>query len=140
MVKNLVIAALSIALLVLIGLVLRKPAPLPEPVVKVATPDPVPAPPVEPESLKPEPDPVPAPDPRLVAIEAALDAGEAMPGMQGAVLGFCLIGPDGETLYERRGDLAQIPASTLKTLTTATALRSRRGAHVGVPAAEAYEG
>jgi D-alanyl-D-alanine carboxypeptidase/D-alanyl-D-alanine-endopeptidase (penicillin-binding protein 4) len=122
MVKNLVIAALSIALLVLIGLVLRKPTPVPEPVVKVATPDPVPVLPVEPESLKPEPDPVPAPDPRLVAIEAALDAGEAMPGMQGAVLGFCLIGPDGETLYERRGDLAQIPASSLKTLTTATAL------------------
>lgn len=122
MVKNLVIAALSIALLVLTGLLVRKAATSPEPVVTVVAPEVPPVPPVEPEPLEPAPDPVPAPDPRIVAIEAALDAGEAMPGMQGAVLGFCLIGPDGGILYERRGDLAQIPASSLKTLTTATAL------------------
>lgn len=120
MVKNLIIAALSVAVLVLAGLALRGPAPVPVEAPAVGAP--VPEEPVEPAPEVPGPEPVPPKDPRIVAIEAALDAGEAMPGMQGAVLGFCLIGPDGETLFERRGDLAQIPASSLKTLTTATAL------------------
>jgi D-alanyl-D-alanine carboxypeptidase/D-alanyl-D-alanine-endopeptidase (penicillin-binding protein 4) len=120
MVKNLVIAALSIAVLVLAVLLFRAPDPTVVEKVVVVAPDP--DAPVEPVAPLPEPDPVPPPDPRLMAIGKALDEGEAMPGMRGAVLGFCLIGPDGEVLYERRGDLAQIPASSLKTLTTATAL------------------
>ncbi len=124
MVKNLVIVALSVALIVLIGLRSGKVVPKSDS-APAATPAFSSHQPSEPEVSGPgvsDPDPVNAPDPRIVAIEAALDAGEAMPGMRGAVLGFCLIGSEGETLYERRADLAQIPASSLKTLTTATAL------------------
>jgi len=130
MVKNIAIVALSVALIVMIGLRLDKIAPKPDSAAVGATPGFSPLQPGEAEGSEPEAsrrkgfeaDPVTAADPRIVAIEAALDAGEAMPGMRGAVLGFCLIGTGGETLYERRGDLAQIPASSLKTLTTATAL------------------
>jgi len=129
MVKNLVIAALSAALLVSLAfhfVQTRGPgASVPESGLDPASlggashspPDPQP----EPGSVKADAIP-PEKDERIEAINAILDEAESKPGMAGAVLGFCLLDPEGEVLYEKRSDLAQIPASSLKTLTTATAL------------------
>lgn len=122
MVKNLVIAALSVALLVSIILHVTNRAPSAPRVAEIPEPESLVEPAAPPDPQPEPPEPEPDPDPRLAALETALDEAEAMPGMRGAVIGFCLIAPDGETLYERRGSLAQIPASSLKTLTTATAL------------------
>lgn len=121
MVKNLVIGILSAALLVSLIVHLLpdrepqggtpvEPVPPPAPVVEVVTP---PTPPVEPE---------PPVDPLVESLDAAFEAAAEAPGLEGAAIGFCLIGPDGKVVYEREADTAQIPASSLKTLTTATAL------------------
>ena len=80
---------------------------------------PEPAPEIEPEI---EPELEPEPDPRIAALDAAFDAAQALPGLQGAAIGFCLLDGSGQVLYERHARTAQIPASTLKTLTTAAAL------------------
>jgi len=66
--------------------------------------------------------PDPDPDPRLAALDAAFDAAENLPGLRGSAIGFCLLDGDGVPIYERNARTAQIPASTLKTLTTAAAL------------------
>ncbi len=70
----------------------------------------------------PNAEPVPEPDPRLAAVESALDMAGIMPGLEGAAIGFCLLDTDGRVLLDRNARTAQIPASTLKTLTTAAAL------------------
>jgi serine-type D-Ala-D-Ala carboxypeptidase/endopeptidase (penicillin-binding protein 4) len=130
MIKNSIIAALSICLLVSLGFHLKgrnsqtvdivkipvavDPTPLPEPEpVLIPNPEPV---------VIPEPKPEPPVDPRLFAFETVFAASEDDPGLAGAAIGFCVLDSSGETIYERHGDIAQIPASSLKTLTTATAL------------------
>jgi D-alanyl-D-alanine carboxypeptidase/D-alanyl-D-alanine-endopeptidase (penicillin-binding protein 4) len=52
------------------------------------------------------------------------------PALGGAALGFCLLGPAGEVLVESGGARAVVPASTLKTVTTATALEWFGPGHV----------
>lgn len=69
------------------------------------------APPVPPEG-----------DPRLAEIAAILGEAAAEPGLRGAAVGFCLLDPEGRVWFEQAGETAFIPASSLKTLTTATAL------------------
>ncbi|HRQ88105.1 MAG TPA: D-alanyl-D-alanine carboxypeptidase/D-alanyl-D-alanine-endopeptidase [Bacteroidia bacterium] len=71
---------------------------------------------------EPQPEPAPSPDPRIAALLEVLDEAAQNPALAGAALGFCLVGSDGEILLDRHADIAQIPASSLKTLTTATAL------------------
>lgn len=44
------------------------------------------------------------------------------PGLRGAAIGFCLLDARGQVVEELNSETAFIPASTLKTLTTATAL------------------
>ncbi|MCW0219507.1 MAG: D-alanyl-D-alanine carboxypeptidase/D-alanyl-D-alanine-endopeptidase [Prosthecobacter sp.] len=44
------------------------------------------------------------------------------PALSGASIGFCLLDAQGEVVFERQSRTSFIPASTLKTLTTATAL------------------
>lgn len=45
------------------------------------------------------------------------------PGLEGAAIGFCLLGPDGDPIHESPlSRTALAPASALKTVTTATAL------------------
>lgn len=120
--KNIVIAALSICLLVAVALnfVPRGAGTRVESVdtPKVETPavsETEPAPELQPE-------PAPAPDPRIAAVNAILDEAAKDPGLTGAAIGFCLIDAEGGVIVERNADTAQIPASSLKTLTTATAL------------------
>ena len=129
MAKNITIGILATALFgTLLFLILNS---RPEVVVTL------PPEPIAPLVVAPEPDlesaPQPAPivepavepekDPRIVAFDAILDAAQKDdPGLAGAAIGFSLVGPDGEILYERNGDIAQIPASSLKTITTAAAL------------------
>ncbi len=66
--------------------------------------------------------PIPEPDPRLAAFDAILESAGSREGLVGAAIGFSFVGPEGELIYEHNGNIAQIPASSLKTLTTATAL------------------
>ena len=63
------------------------------------------------------------PVPRYAAVESVLAVGAQMPGLRGAALGFCLLNAEGKTVVERLAGTAFIPASTLKTVTTATALQ-----------------
>ena len=62
--------------------------------------------------------PLPTPEPlaQLVA------EWRQKPGFAGATLGICLLGPDGGKLASFNDDLALVPASSLKTLTTGAAL------------------
>ncbi|MEN3943770.1 D-alanyl-D-alanine carboxypeptidase/D-alanyl-D-alanine-endopeptidase [Prosthecobacter sp. SYSU 5D2] len=62
---------------------------------------------------------VPPPYPELVRLfeEAAQN-----PALSGTAIGFCLLDADGEVVFEQNSRTAFIPASTLKTVTTATAL------------------
>lgn len=69
-----------------------------------------------------QPEPAPAPDPLVAALSILLDETAKDPAFEGAAIGFCLVGPDGAVLLDRAAKTAQIPASSLKTLTTATAL------------------
>jgi serine-type D-Ala-D-Ala carboxypeptidase/endopeptidase (penicillin-binding protein 4) len=123
MVKNSLIGALALALLVSLVFHLTGKAPEPVAPVVVTVPIPEPDPVVIPEPVpEPEPEPEPQPDPRFLAFESAFDRAKDDPGLTGAAIGFSVLDASGEVLYERQGDIAQIPASSLKTLTTATAL------------------
>lgn len=126
MAKNLLIAALALALgASIIFHLLNIDAkevidrPSAEPASSEATPSIIsgnePAPDVQPE-------PAPAPDPRIAVISAILDEATQDPGLAGAAIGFCLLDPGGEVIVGRNEGVAQVPASSLKTLTTATAL------------------
>jgi len=81
------------------------------------TADPAPPPPEE-----PAPPAEPEPDPRFVRLARIFDTAESSPGLLGAAVGFALVDKEGTVVCNHRGDIAQIPASALKTLTTATAL------------------
>lgn len=127
--KNYVIAALAVALAVsLVFHLLRSlsdesgETQMPPP----ATPPEVVAPvEVQPE-IEPEPEPPSEPEPKppahLAALETVFTVAKEKTGLAGAAIGFCLIDADGEILFERSGKVALIPASALKTVTTATAL------------------
>lgn len=131
MAKNLVIGLLSAALVIslIVHLLPDRPeVPPPAPVaiepIPLAPPEPVetPASPVTPVEPEPVVEPAPPVDPLVAALTKIFDAAAEQPGLAGAAIGFCLIGPDGEVVYAREAETAQIPASSLKTLTTATAL------------------
>ncbi len=130
MAKNLVIAALAFSLAVSLGLhVLRSVvsgfAPLPAPEsVAVKSSGSGPEPVADSMETAPEtpPETAPAPPPAVAALELAFARAGENPGLEGASIGFCLVGPDGGILFAHHGAVAQIPASALKTVTTATAL------------------
>lgn len=67
-----------------------------------------------PVTVLPEPPPHP--------ITTLLREARANTALAGAAIGFCLINAKGETVLAEAADTAFIPASSLKTLTTATAL------------------
>lgn len=70
----------------------------------------------------PEPVDIPTPPARFPAMVALLREARANPALAGAAMGFCLIDPKGQIVLEDNAQTAFIPASSLKTLTTATAL------------------
>jgi D-alanyl-D-alanine carboxypeptidase/D-alanyl-D-alanine-endopeptidase (penicillin-binding protein 4) len=81
-----------------------------------------PAPPVEiPKPPVVAPAPVPPPS-RFAEIEAMLDAAGENAALAGAAIGLCLLDEKGEIVVNHRAETAFIPASSLKTVTTATAL------------------
>jgi len=121
MVKNIVIGALALALLVSLIFHFTRPDPKPVAPVVVTVPIPEPDPVVVPDP-EPAPEPEPQPDPRFLAFEAAFASVADDPGLAGAAIGFSVIDSGGEVIFEHNGDVAHIPASALKTLTTATAL------------------
>lgn len=55
-------------------------------------------------------------------IQKLLREAESQPGLAGAVIGFCLIDPGGAVVLDHHAQTAFIPASSLKTVTTTTAL------------------
>ena len=55
-------------------------------------------------------------------IQTLLNEAVSRPGLAGAAVGFCLIDPGGAVLVDHHARTAFIPASSLKTVTTATAL------------------
>ena len=119
MVKNLVIGVLALALVASLAFHFARRSPaeadaaafLPEPAPEGGA-DPIP---------EPQPEPAPAPDPLPSALEEILKKAEEDPRFAGSAIGFSLLDPDGTPLVEHRARIAQIPASALKTLTTATA-------------------
>lgn len=119
MARNIAIGALAFALLVSLIFHFTRPDPKPVAPVVVTVPIPEPDPVVVPE---PEPEPEPQPDPRFFAFEAAFASVADDPGLAGAAIGFSVIDSGGEVIFEHNGEIAHIPASALKTLTTATAL------------------
>lgn len=122
MAKNLVIGVLSAALLVslILNLLPERPVP-PETAPSGSVPPPEAVPVPAPSALPPAP-PEPPRDPLLASLGGIFDGAAADPAFEGAAVGFCLVGPDGKVVFERGASVAQIPASSLKTLTTATAL------------------
>ena len=69
------------------------------------------------EVVLPEP-----PAPRFPELVSLLSEARANPAFAGAAIGFCLINSKGEVVMEDNAQTAFIPASSLKTLTTTTAL------------------
>ncbi|MES2506784.1 MAG: D-alanyl-D-alanine carboxypeptidase/D-alanyl-D-alanine-endopeptidase [Verrucomicrobiota bacterium] len=69
-----------------------------------------------------------APVPPVPPVPAVSELGQILqqaredPGLHGAAIGFCLLDAQGQVIEELNSETAFIPASTLKTLTTATAL------------------
>lgn len=61
----------------------------------------------------------PPPYPELLRL---FEEAEKKPALQGTAIGFCLLDAEGQVVFERLSGTAFIPASTLKTVTTATAL------------------
>lgn len=127
MAKNLVIGFLSAALIVSLILNLPPERPAPPGTAPPGTAPSGAAPPPErvPEPAPPAPPPAPPEPPRdplLARLGGIFDEAAANPAFAGAAVGFCLVGPDGKVVFERGASVAQIPASSLKTLTTATAL------------------
>jgi serine-type D-Ala-D-Ala carboxypeptidase/endopeptidase (penicillin-binding protein 4) len=60
---------------------------------------------------------------RYEALSTQIHQAHLEPGLAGCALGFCMLGPTGEVLVDENAQTALIPASALKTLTTATALQ-----------------
>lgn len=65
----------------------------------------------------------PKPVSRYAPVQTALSEAAQTPGLQGSALGFCLIDGGGKVVVDLNAETAFIPASTLKTVTTATALQ-----------------
>ena len=69
---------------------------------------------------------IPAPEPKALSkfekLHYWLAESLREPGLQGAALGFCLLDSKAQLLVDHHTDTALIPASSLKTVTTATAL------------------
>lgn len=55
-------------------------------------------------------------------ITKLLDDAASQPGLKGAAMGFCVLDESGQVIVEQQSRTAFIPASSLKTVTTATAL------------------
>ena len=106
--KNILIAVLAIALLVSLLLHWKNDDASKFPDPAAATP----------ATMAP-----PAPVSRYAPIAAALSEAALTPGLLGSALGFCLIDPNGSVVVDVNARTAFIPASTLKTVTTATALQ-----------------
>ncbi len=104
--KNFLIIALAIALLASLLFPRRTPPPSPGPTL------------TPPEAVVLSP-----PVSRYAALEAALAGAAQTPGLTGSALGFCLLDGKGDVVVDRLAETAFIPASTLKTVTTATALQ-----------------
>jgi len=121
MVKNLVIGILSAALLVSL-IVPLLPPPVEDPATATVANPSIPGHPETLEVPMPPPEPPPPPNPLVEGLAQIFEAATAHPGLEGAAIGFCLIGPRGDVVFSREAATAQIPASSLKTLTTATAL------------------
>lgn len=119
MLKNIVILLLVLALAAALLQRREVAPPVPAPVVSVPV---LPAPSV-PEPPPPVPAPVlPEPPPPPHPIAVLLKEARASTALAGAAIGFCLINAEGETVLAEDAETAFIPASSLKTLTTATAL------------------
>ena len=73
------------------------------------------------EARQPKPEPVLAPT-KAEQIEAMVEEMRRAPGFESASIGLCVLDPRGETIVDSNADRALLPASTLKTITTATAL------------------
>src|SRR4051812_32202149 len=59
---------------------------------------------------------------RFTELGTILDQAPQRPALAAAAIGFCLLNTNGDVVVERNARTAFIPASSLKTLTTATAL------------------
>jgi D-alanyl-D-alanine carboxypeptidase/D-alanyl-D-alanine-endopeptidase (penicillin-binding protein 4) len=60
--------------------------------------------------------------PQESPIHKILREAASQPGLAGAAIGFCLVNADGKVIEDHQANTAFIPASSLKTVTTATAL------------------
>jgi serine-type D-Ala-D-Ala carboxypeptidase/endopeptidase (penicillin-binding protein 4) len=69
------------------------------------------------------PQPVAPPVDHFSELAQMIRRAHSEPGLAGSAVGFVLLGPDGTVLVSENGETAQIPASTLKTLTSSTALQ-----------------
>ncbi|GEP45969.1 D-alanyl-D-alanine carboxypeptidase/D-alanyl-D-alanine endopeptidase [Brevifollis gellanilyticus] len=128
MVKNVIILLLASALAALLWVNRHSSTPPAEVPVVITT---APAP-IVPQPLPPAPTPaVPAPPPPAPLtpepppkhpITQLLDEARTKPGLEGAAIGFCLLDEQGKIIVEQQSRTAFIPASSLKTVTTATAL------------------
>lgn len=59
---------------------------------------------------------------RSAELAALLDQAKENPGLASAAIGFCVLNAKGGVVFEREARTGFIPASSLKTVTTATAL------------------
>ncbi|MFT4637401.1 MAG: D-alanyl-D-alanine carboxypeptidase/D-alanyl-D-alanine-endopeptidase (penicillin-binding protein 4) [Verrucomicrobiales bacterium] len=64
---------------------------------------------------------VPTQDP-YAALRESISAMQAAPGLEAASLGLCVLSDGAEPVFEYRADEAMTPASTLKAITSATAM------------------
>ena len=110
-VKNFLIAALTIALLASLLLPRKRPPSGPS-IDEAGT--------AKEQPLGPLP---PSPVSRYAAVKSAITEAAQTPGLLGAALGFCLIDAAGAVVVDVNAQTALIPASTLKTVTTSTALQ-----------------
>lgn len=62
------------------------------------------------------------PPPTCPELTRLLDAAGENPALAGAAIGICILNAEGAVLFERNSHTSFIPASTLKTVTTATVL------------------
>jgi D-alanyl-D-alanine carboxypeptidase/D-alanyl-D-alanine-endopeptidase (penicillin-binding protein 4) len=72
--------------------------------------------------VKPNPEPEPKSPSKFEKLHQWLAESLQEPDFQGAALGFCLLDPQGQVVVDHHAETACIPASSLKTVTTATAL------------------
>ncbi|WP_395744850.1 D-alanyl-D-alanine carboxypeptidase/D-alanyl-D-alanine-endopeptidase [Prosthecobacter sp.] len=133
--KNLLILLLASALT---GLLLLRhhaaPQPSPAPIAQVPPTIPAPVPPTPPAIVapappqaptptpSPSPPPAPPPAPPPNPITTLLHEARSNPALAGTAIGFSLLDAKGEVVLDENATTAFIPASSFKTLTTATAL------------------